>query len=340
MPANVDAMIRAAVEAIRAGKKQDARTLLERAVDLDEYNENAWLWLSAVVDTPEEQRTCLDNVLIINPNNEKAKAGLKALGFSPSPPLPTTSSAAPFTDSVLPSTPAFTVGTNDLFGDVDFSAPGGRSSTPPPPTSSRDIIATSSASASFQSAVDDVDYDAWMDRLNIGTSSSSTIPSTPSAFDSATSVFGSDITFGDDDEFFNKPPVASTTSVPPVYDAPPASSPFGSEPFNDNTFGDNPFGTPAIAVDNDIFGETSSNFDDLLATVKDTDIDSLFGGVSAPNPEDMSIEELFARIPSTIKEGLLPGLDERYSPAALAMLGVGLLCSVAGLGLIVSKLAG
>src|SRR5688572_6673232 len=105
MPANVDAMVRAGVEAYRAGKKAEARTLLERAIELDGYNETAWLWLSAVVESPEEQQTCLENVLTINPNNDRAKQGLKSLGINPDAAKPAASSAA---------APAFEAGTFDF----------------------------------------------------------------------------------------------------------------------------------------------------------------------------------------------------------------------------------
>lgn len=336
MPANVDAMIRAAVEAIRAGKKQDARTLLEKAVDLDEYNENAWLWLSATVETPEEQRTCLDNVLIINPNNEKAKAGLKALGFSPNTPTnaPTGAGSSPFTDAPLPATPAFTMD-DDLFGDVDFSAPGGRSATPPPPAN--DIIATSSASASFQGA--DVDYDAWMDGLNIGSSGKSAPTTAPTAFDNAASTFdASGIQFGEDDEFFSPPPPAPARPAATSRPAPPeAASPFGDEPFNDNPFGDDPFGTPAMSVDEDIFGEA----DEAFSNIGDSnfDNDSLLSNVGGQNPYEMSADELFARIPNTIQAGRLPGVDEKYPATAFVLIILGILLNVGGLGLILSKLA-
>jgi hypothetical protein len=61
-------------------------------VDEDERNEQAWLLLSALVNTPEEQQICLENVLAINPDNARAKKGLDIVnqklaseGISPSP---------------------------------------------------------------------------------------------------------------------------------------------------------------------------------------------------------------------------------------------------------------
>jgi tetratricopeptide (TPR) repeat protein len=74
------------VAAARAGQKRVAVGLLQRAVQLDPRHELAWLWLSGVLDEPQEVAFCLRSVLAINPANERAKAGLaylerqKALG--------------------------------------------------------------------------------------------------------------------------------------------------------------------------------------------------------------------------------------------------------------------
>lgn len=73
--ANVDAMLNAAVAALKANRKVEARQLLERVINLDERNEQAWLWLSGCVDSLEDQELCLQNVLDINPNNQKARKG-------------------------------------------------------------------------------------------------------------------------------------------------------------------------------------------------------------------------------------------------------------------------
>lgn len=76
---NVNAMVKEAIRVLKAGNKAEARQLLERATELDSYNEQAWLWLSGVVETDEDQRTCLNNVLFINPNNTHAKQGVAML---------------------------------------------------------------------------------------------------------------------------------------------------------------------------------------------------------------------------------------------------------------------
>ncbi len=79
MAANVDAMVNEGVNAFKAGRKEEARALLLKATELDPYNEQAWLWLSGLMDGPDDQRTCLENVLAINPDNERAKQGLAYL---------------------------------------------------------------------------------------------------------------------------------------------------------------------------------------------------------------------------------------------------------------------
>jgi hypothetical protein len=70
---NIKQLLREGVEAARAGDKETARARFEQVTELDENNENAWLWLATVVDTDEEKRVCLSNVLVINPANEKAQ---------------------------------------------------------------------------------------------------------------------------------------------------------------------------------------------------------------------------------------------------------------------------
>lgn len=79
MSANVEAMVKEGIRAFKANKKEEARALWEKATELDQYNEQAWLWLSAVVETDDDKRTCLENVLFINPNNANAKKGLEMI---------------------------------------------------------------------------------------------------------------------------------------------------------------------------------------------------------------------------------------------------------------------
>jgi tetratricopeptide (TPR) repeat protein len=64
------------IAAARAGKREEARALLMQVVEADERNEQAWFWLAGVVDAPEDIRTCLQNVLDLNPSNQQAQQGL------------------------------------------------------------------------------------------------------------------------------------------------------------------------------------------------------------------------------------------------------------------------
>lgn len=79
MAGNVEGLIREGVAALKAGRKDEAFEILTRATEVDERNEDAWLWLSAVVDNLENQQICLENVLAINPGNERALQGLNMI---------------------------------------------------------------------------------------------------------------------------------------------------------------------------------------------------------------------------------------------------------------------
>jgi hypothetical protein len=76
---NLQALLQQGIEKARAGDRAGARELFERVVERDENNEKGWFWLASVVDTDEERRICLANVLHINPNNERARQAMNAL---------------------------------------------------------------------------------------------------------------------------------------------------------------------------------------------------------------------------------------------------------------------
>jgi hypothetical protein len=65
--------------ALTEGDKARAQELLLKVVERDENIEEAWLWLSGAVDDLEDQRTALENVLALNPNNTHAQYGLAVL---------------------------------------------------------------------------------------------------------------------------------------------------------------------------------------------------------------------------------------------------------------------
>ncbi len=70
-----------AITAIRSGRKEEGRQLLNLLIQQNPNNEMAWLWMSSVVDTDEQRARCLYHVLAINPKNELARRGLQLLGI-------------------------------------------------------------------------------------------------------------------------------------------------------------------------------------------------------------------------------------------------------------------
>jgi hypothetical protein len=79
--------------------------LLYQATQDRSTTEQAWLWLSGVVDQDEQRLFCLDNVLRINPQNEPAKRGagmLRQKGIFPTPiDSPTRAQPAPAPQSAF-----------------------------------------------------------------------------------------------------------------------------------------------------------------------------------------------------------------------------------------------
>jgi len=73
---NVDQLLRTGIAAAKSGQREHARDLLMRVVEQDEENVLAWLWLSGVVDSLDDQEICLENVLTLDPDNEAARQGL------------------------------------------------------------------------------------------------------------------------------------------------------------------------------------------------------------------------------------------------------------------------
>jgi tetratricopeptide (TPR) repeat protein len=75
-PAQVAELLKRGVVAAKAGRMEEARQVLLRVIEMDARNEQAWLWLSGVIESYQDRRVCLENVLAINPNNGHARSGL------------------------------------------------------------------------------------------------------------------------------------------------------------------------------------------------------------------------------------------------------------------------
>ena len=74
--------LQAGIAAARQGNRAEARAWLQEAIRLDAANEQAWLWLSTVVETDAEHRLCLERALAINPQNETTRARLEDIARS------------------------------------------------------------------------------------------------------------------------------------------------------------------------------------------------------------------------------------------------------------------
>lgn len=73
------AILAKGIAAAEDGDRETARTLLAQVVGREEDNLEAWLWLSRVVATPEDQETCYENVLALDPDNAEARNKLAIL---------------------------------------------------------------------------------------------------------------------------------------------------------------------------------------------------------------------------------------------------------------------
>ncbi len=75
------ASLELAISAIRSGRKEEGRQLLNLLIQQNPNDDKAWLWMSSVVNTDEQRARCLYHVLAINPNSELARKGLQVLGI-------------------------------------------------------------------------------------------------------------------------------------------------------------------------------------------------------------------------------------------------------------------
>ena len=76
---DITQMLRLARIAANEGDVESANQMLKRAALLDPANEQVWMMLLYVVETIEDRRTCLSNILAINPDNEAASKMLAQL---------------------------------------------------------------------------------------------------------------------------------------------------------------------------------------------------------------------------------------------------------------------
>jgi tetratricopeptide (TPR) repeat protein len=79
MPVQENELLRQAIAAARAGRKPEARQMLEQILQANPGQEQAWTWMATVVETNAQRVECLQRVLAINPNNAAARKVLAQL---------------------------------------------------------------------------------------------------------------------------------------------------------------------------------------------------------------------------------------------------------------------
>jgi hypothetical protein len=174
MAANVDAMVREGIHALKEGNKDEARALLMKAVEIDQLNEEGWLWLSAVVDSIEDQATCLENVLAINPSNERARQGMQYIEQQRKgglPPTTPTQQPAPAPqphqrEDATSSQPAANTG-----AQAAPAAPRASSMPTSVEWAAPDADPTSSTPSKRPFELSEDEYDSWVNTLNLPTAS-------------------------------------------------------------------------------------------------------------------------------------------------------------------------
>ena len=72
-------ILQSAIQEARAGRRQAARDLLLKLVDAEPRNEQAWIWLSGLVDSLEDRIIACENALTINPANDSIRSYLSKL---------------------------------------------------------------------------------------------------------------------------------------------------------------------------------------------------------------------------------------------------------------------
>jgi hypothetical protein len=370
MSMDADTLVRDAIRAYRGGHKLEARQLLEHATEVNQMHEQAWMWLSAVVESVEDQRTCLENVLYINPHNENARRGLKILESKA--PESRAVGGGPNLDAVRQKRsepPAKTSAFDEeLSGDL-FSPPETSS-----PSATRDPGGEPSPS----------EYDDWVAGLNINVNDAPS-PSSVSPFtetqemmqdDTYSQLFADafDDPFDDDDfdeDTFNQA-IPAASSDGEVDADQTLEARFGQmaaddlgDPFGDDDFGDEAFGAADDEGDDDLLKGpfSSAAFDaelpppDIAPARRKQDSrrasraerrspreDEAYSGFFADDDSstvsDLDPSEYFRAIPRNIKATRLPGTNERYP--ALALLGLFLLIALnlGAVALLVAQLTG
>lgn len=106
----MSSLLHQAVEHAQAGRRDEARRLLQEYLQTSSDNEVAWLWLASVAADQAEYQRALREVLRINPANQQARTLLDQFQqqYGPRPPAPVPSVPTP--DTYAPPPPPRPVG--------------------------------------------------------------------------------------------------------------------------------------------------------------------------------------------------------------------------------------
>lgn len=332
MPANVDGMVREGISAYRSGRKDEAQALLLRAVEIDQFNEQAWLWLSAVVETPEEQRTCLENVLTINPTNERARQGLETIeqryGSGPKNTQAQADDILANTSFALPvagqeQSGSSSSGEDELPTSIEWDAP---------PT------ATSSSSSNYKvNEPSPTEYDDWVSKLNIGGTTPDINPATLDAAAKFMSISDDDEDEDNQrfnpasvDDLFSSGPFSNETAISPI--SQPQDSLKPQSPLRPA----NPVsGVPATTkVNKSPLSPTMNVFSDEGGVQSGTFLEDF----DDAEMEKLEANEFFQYIPREISATRLPGTSERYPVLIMAGLIILILLNIGALMLFIQNM--
>ncbi len=68
----VKPLLQRGIKAAQEGNRSEAKQVLLRVTEIEPRNENAWMWLASISEYPEELLGYLNNVLSVNPTNDRA----------------------------------------------------------------------------------------------------------------------------------------------------------------------------------------------------------------------------------------------------------------------------
>jgi hypothetical protein len=74
-----DQIFDASLQAFAQGDRATAFQLMRKVIVSDSRNATAWLWLSRMVETEDQQRECLERVIAIDPQHREAQSALEDL---------------------------------------------------------------------------------------------------------------------------------------------------------------------------------------------------------------------------------------------------------------------